>query len=172
MLKLLVGFGTIIFVIALIGLAIYFISQDDKDEKKEHEPIEPTDDVLKEISQCMRFFLSIPNLGKLSQGIVSPLEKIAHIIERYPDKSQNLQELTGYIIPLAKKLADDYCFHKSHGKDGKNSARVMETCEEGLKSISHILYKKADSMLEDKFYDIHADVAVFMQMHPESELKI
>ena len=48
----------------------------------------------------------------------------------------------------------------------------MEKCEEGLKRIEEILHKKADSMLEDGFYDLSAEVAVLSQIHPWANLNI
>jgi len=188
--KIVIGFGSVIFFIALIAIAIYYIKQylDEKnagthdqqryDFNKNSGSV--SGDILRELDQCINFLLSLlkslsanagnvqaPDQGleALSQEIIIPLEKMMRIIERYPDKSKNMQDVTEYIIPLIKKLADDYCFYYQHSSQGSNSGKVMKTCEEGLKGISRILYLKADSMLEDQFYDIHAEVAALLQLH-------
>ena len=203
--KIVIGFGSVIFFIAMIGIAVYFIKQylDEKKGSSSNEvaqnnqlrnfkkglgPLGPlANDILGEIDECINFLLSlseslgsgsgncqaagISNLKALSQEIISPLEKMMHIIERYPDKSKNMQDMTEYLIPLIKKLADDYCFYYRHSDKGNNSNKAMETCEEGLRGISKILYTKADSMLEDQFYDIHAEVAALLQIH-SADVKI
>ena len=169
MLKLIVGFGSIIFFIAMVGLAIYFITQytNEKEQKSPKIDKPESNGILSEIDNCISFLLSLPNQvnQELLQGIISPLEKMRSIIERYPDKAKNTHKMTDYIIPLTKKLADDYNFYHEHSSGGNNSAKAMEACEEGLKGLSQILYKKADSMLEDQFYDVHAEVSALLQLH-------
>ena len=165
--KLVVGFGSVIFFIAMIALAIYFIKQysDEKNKESRNTTKSTSDDILVEIDSCISFLLGLqPVNSELLQGIVLPLEKIKRIIERYPAKANNTHKMTDYIIPLAKKLADDYCFYYEHSK-GSNSTKAMEACEEGLKGLSQILYKTADSMLEDQFYDVHAEVSAMLQLH-------
>ena len=169
MLKLIVGFGSIIFFIAMVGLAIYFITQYTNEKTQKDRKIDKSEsnDVLSEIDNCIRFLLTLPNQinSELLQGIVLPLEKIKRIIERYPEKANNTHKMTEYIIPLTKKLADDYSFYHEHSNGENNSAKAMEACEEGLKGLSQILYKKADSMLEDQFFDVHAEVSALLQLH-------
>jgi len=190
--KIVIGFGSIIFFIALIAIAVYYIKQylNEKNEGGHNQQRRDfskhlgaeSGDILGAIDQCIGFLVSLSkslgsgsdsghiqapdsDLKALSQGIIIPLEKMMRIIERYPDKSKNMQDVNEYIIPLIKKLADDYCFYYQHSSQGSNSGKVMKTCEEGLKGISRILYLKADSMLEDQFYDIHAEVAALLQLH-------
>ena len=182
--KIVIGFGSVIFFIAMIVIAVYYIKQylDEKngathnkqesDFRKSLDPL--SGDVLEEIGRCISFLsfqaMGTSSLKELSQEIIIPLEKMMRIIERYPDKSNNMQDLTEYLIPLIMKLADDYCFYYQHSNKGDNSNKAVETCEEGLKEISRILYIKADSMLEDRFYDIHSEVAVLLQTHSANQL--
>ena len=172
MLKLLVGFGSIIFFLIMIILIIYYIRQYLKESDEEDNHDESFDrqskDVLSEIEMCISFLSSLQSSSV--REVIAPMEKIIHIIERYPDKSENMQELTEYIIPLTKRLADDYCFHQRHAKDSANSIKAMETCGQGLREISNILYKKADSMLEEQYYDLRTDVAVLSQVYPDDTL--
>ena len=177
--KLVVGFGSIIFFIAMIGLAIYYITQYTNEKNESTRKIEKSksndtlsndtlsNDILSEIDNCINFLLMLPNQinTELMQGIILPLEKIKQIIERYPEKANNTYKMTEYIIPLTKKLADDYSFYHEHSNGENNSAKAMEACVEGLKGLSQILYKKADSMLEDQFYDVHAEVSALLQLH-------
>ena len=163
--KLAVGFGSIIFFIAMIGLAIYYIKQykDEKNAKIRYDS--NSNDILAEIDKCISFLSVLPNQAGPLQEVIVPLEKMKRIIERYPEKANSTYRMTEYIIPLTKKLADDYNFYYEHSRDGNNSAKTMESCEEGLKGLSEILHKKADSMLEDQFYDVHAEVSALLQLH-------
>ena len=173
--KLLVGFGSVIFFVAMIGLAVYFIKQylDEKKEVQQQKasPSLPSGDVLADIRHCIGFLSSlsqtkaISGLSELTQEIINPLEKMKSILERYPDKAQNMQDMSEYILPLIKKLADDYCFYHEHSISGDNSKKAMEACEEGLKGMSRVLYTKANGMLEDKFYDTRAEVSALLQLH-------
>lgn len=194
--KLVIGFGSIIFFATMIIMAGYYIKQyldeknsDDSKGKDENDGFHPlTNSVLREINDCINFLLSlskqitqngssvnskipnIPELNELVQGIITQLEMMINIIEKYPNKTYNMSELTEYIIPLIKKLTDDYCFyhqHNNYDKDGGSSKKVMDKCAEGLKGISEILYKKSNSMLEDHFYDIHSEVAVLLQINQD-----
>ncbi|MCL2400214.1 MAG: hypothetical protein FWC91_10810 [Defluviitaleaceae bacterium] len=187
MLKLLIGFGSILFFIAMIALAIYYTKQymdekkNDNDNHKNKTPKSSSGDVMGEIRQCINFLnvssasktFNIPNFNELIQGIITPLEKMIHIIEKYPNKAENMNELTEYILPLTKRLADDYSFYyrlskdENNSKEGNNSVKAMEKCTDGLYEIKAILNKKVNSMLEDQFYDIHAEVAVLLQLHQE-----
>jgi len=167
--KLILGFVSIIFFIVMIGLTIYFIKQylAEKNGNNIRNLNEPSGDILTDINNCINFLSVLPTQinAELLQGVILPLEKIKRIIERYPEKANNSHKMTEYIIPLTKKLADDYSFYHEHSSGGNNSTKAMEACEEGLKGLSQILYKKADSMLEDQFYDVHAEVSALLQLH-------
>ena len=181
MIKLVIGFVSVIFFITMIILAVYYLKQYRDDKKRDITKYDPyagkrnnlfQGSIAGDIDSCIGFLKSlismnaeIPNLDILLNNIIHPLDKIIQIIEKYPEKSDKIQEELDYIIPLIKKLSDEYCFHKQQSESSVNSAMAMRTCEKGLAGISEIIYKKADSMLEDRYFDIHSEVSAFLQLH-------
>ena len=176
-------FAIIIF-IALILVAISWIreyaEEKNKTSSKEKEKFKDLDPQSIEVVGEMDSFteyLSTVQKGPLNvhdrnnsdqlftavRGSEMVVKRLTDILYKFPHKTNEFFDITTYIIPLAKKLLEDHNFYVRQGSEVADKNKLK--CLEGLEVINKMLERKADSMIEDKYIDLHAEVEVLMKLY-------
>ena len=179
-------FAIIIF-IALILVAISWIrdytEEKNKTSSKEKEKFKDLDPQSIEVVQTMDSFTEY--LGAIQKGPLNDhdrnnsdqlfavvgdnetvVKRLRDILYKFPHKTSEFFDITTYLIPLTKKLLDDYKFYVRQGSAIADKNKMK--CLEGLEVINKMLIRKADSMIEDKYIDLHADVEVLMNLYGDN----
>ena len=177
-------FAIIVF-IALILVAISWIREYAKEKNKtsssEKEKFKDLEPQSVEVVRAMDGFSEY--LGNIQKGSLNDndrnnsdqlfavvgdseavVKRLTDILYKFPQKTSEFFDITTYIIPLTEKLLEDYNFYVRQGSAIADKNKMK--CLEGLEVINKMLARKADSMIEDKYIDLHADVEVLMKEYP------
>ena len=188
MLKIAVILIAIIVFIGLIVVAISWIreyaEEKSKTTSREKEKFKNLDPQSIEIVRVMDSFTEYldtiqkgssndhekSNSGQLFIAVRNSemaIKRLSDILYKFPHKTSEFFDITTYIIPLSKKLLEDYNFYVRQGSAIADKNKMK--CLEGLEVINKMLARKADSMIEDKYIDLHSEVEVLMDLYGDSK---
>ena len=97
-------------------------------------------------------------------------KKIFDFIEKYPNKSRNLNQFVEYYLPTTIKLLDSYTHLQQQGTGGENITKSREKIKNLLNSLQKAYNNQLDSLFEDKALDIDAEISVMTKILKEEGL--
>lgn len=170
---------------AVCSVAAYFIGKaifpdtvvEEEIPDPEPEPSDPEQAELKKerdraVSELRRLNDNIED-----EEISAQLERMEQTASRiydhvmaHPEKKSNVRRFMDYYLPTVLKLLNQYDRMASLGTGGSNIDASKEKIRSMLTTVSAAFDKQLDSLFQDEYMDISAEISVLEQMMKQEGL--
>ena len=94
------------------------------------------------------------------ERLILRAEKIMARLREYPSSAAKLEKFSGYFLPTACKLLDNYIQIEDDGTSGTTAVQTLSEIRQALVTLSGAFDRLLDSLYQDTAWDISSDITV------------
>ena len=96
------------------------------------------------------------------------LDKIGRFIEAHPKQAGNMHDVVTHLLPLIKKMMDEYDLCSTHGVENTAARENLKIVDKCLREAGAALDKKLGALFEGRVYDLQAELYVLQSQKEDA----